>query len=181
MTEMNAMTMENATATMAENRSEGQAAQFEMVEQLAVKMGIPLAEAKAALEAADWNKLTATHLLEQEAFLRKQALDEAVESCAVSDRPTQVNATAGKAHTARKKPVTKPKRFFSSLCDHLRRLMAFGNHNRFTVAKDGDRLLEMPVTALALLLLFSFGTCALLMVVGLFAGCRYMVTPVAEV
>ena len=66
------------------------------------------------------------------------------------------------------------------LCDHLRRLVAFGNRNRFTVFKGNDAILEMPVTALALLLLFSFGTCALLMAVGLFAGCRYTVTNVAE-
>ena len=59
-------------------------------------------------------------------------------------------------------------------------MVAYGNRNRFTVSKGGDPLLEMPVTALALLLLFSFGTCALLMAAGLFAGCRYTVTNAAE-
>lgn len=169
MTEMNAIMMENTNGD--------QAARFAMVEQLAGKMSIPLAEAKAALEAADWNTLTATHLLEREAFLRKQALEDAVESCVDSDDKTARNDTAVQKAAARPR---NSGRWFSNLRDHLRRLVAYGNRNRFTVSKDGGRLLEMPVTALALLLLFSFGTCALLMAVGLFAGCRYAITAVAE-
>ncbi len=53
--------------------------------------------------------------------------------------------------------------------------MAYGNRNRFVISKGRDQLLEMPMTILALLLLCSFGTSALLIVVGLFAGCRYSV------
>jgi len=190
MTEMNATMMENATAAMTETSNEVQTTQYEMTEQLAGKMHITLAEARAALEAADWNMLTATHMLEQEEFLRKQALYEAAESCAASDAATQDAAAPGKAvyTTAEargtlKKAAARPRknrRWFSNLCDHLRRMVAFGNRNRFTVFKGNDPLLEMPVTALALLLLFSFGTCALLMAVGLFAGCRYTVTATAE-
>ena len=190
MTEMNTMMMENATATMAGDNNEVRNVQFEMVQHLAGKMGITLAEARAALEAADWNMLTATHMLEQEEFLRKQALYAAAESCAASDATTQDDTPAGKVtHTVTmdrstvKKAAAKPKKnrqWFSNLCDHLRRMVAFGNRNRFTVFKGNDAILEMPVTALALLLLFSFGTCALLMAVGLFAGCRYTVTNVAE-
>jgi len=190
MTEMNAMMMENSTATMTENDGEVQTAQFEMTEQLAGKMSITLAEAKTALEAADWNMLTATHMLEQEAFLRKQALAEVAESCAANDEATQDDTAPEKATSAMtedrstvKKATAKPRKnrqWFSNLCDHLRRLVAYGNRNRFTVFKGNDPLLEMPVTALALLLLFSFGTCALLMIAGLFAGCRYTVTTAAE-
>jgi hypothetical protein len=181
------MTEMNATAT--ENINEIQAARFDLVEQLARKMSISLEAAKAALEAADWNMLTATHLLEQEEFCRKQQLNEVAEGCVVVDDAAQDSAAAGKAatvdETAKDRIVTrhtapKPKKWFSNLRDHLHRLLAFGNHNRFTIFKDGEQLLEMPVTALALLLFFSFGTCAILMVVGLFAGCRYSLTAAAE-
>lgn len=96
MTEMNATMMENATATMTETSNEVQTTQYEMTEQLAGKMHITLAEARAALEAADWNMLTATHMLEQEEFLRKQALYAAAESCAASDAATQDDTPAGK-------------------------------------------------------------------------------------
>ncbi len=74
--------MENAYATMTEPDNEAQDTKFEMVEQLARKMGISLEEARNALDEADWNTLTATHLLEQEEFRRKQALNEVSESCA---------------------------------------------------------------------------------------------------
>ena len=180
MTEMN--------ATAMENNNEVQTARFDLVEQLARKMSISLEAAKATLEAADWNMLTATHLLEQEEFCRKQQLNQVAESCIVDDNAAQDSATAEKAatvdETAKGKTATnaapRQKKWFSNLRDHLHRLLAFGNHNRFTIFKDGEQLLEMPVTALALLLLFSFGTCAFLMVIGLFAGCRYSLTAVAE-
>lgn len=190
MTEMNATMMENATATLSENSSKEQTIRFDLVEQLARKMCISLEDARNALEAADWNMLTATHMLEQEAFCRKQALNDAAEHCAVNDNAAQASATAGKAAAfgkdtrdsaaAKKKATAKQKKWFSNLCDHLRRLLTYGNRNRFTIFKDGEQLLEMPVTALALLLLFSFGTCALLMLVGLFAGCRYNITNAVE-
>jgi len=184
MTDMNATMMENATATASENSSNGQTTKYDLVEQLARKMGISMEAAKAAMEAADWNTLTATHMLEQEAFLRKQALNEAVESCADSDDTIQDNpAAARKAaqdSTTGKKAPARRRKWFNNLSDHLRRLIAYGNRNRFTIIKDGEQLLEMPVTALALLLFFSFGTCALLMIAGLFVGCRYTVTAAAE-
>jgi hypothetical protein len=180
MTEMNATMMENATATMTQNRDGEQTSQFDLVEQLARKMSINLEDAKAALEAAGWNTLTATYLLEQEEFRRKQALNEVAESCVVKDNAAHESAAPGKAA---KKAVARPRKnrqWLANLRDHIHRLLAFGNHNRFTVVRDGEQLLEMPVTALALLLLFSFGTCALLMAAGLFAGCRYTLTAVAE-
>lgn len=185
MTEMN-----TATATMTENNNKGQTVKFDLAEQLARKMSISLEDAKAALEKADWNTLTATHLLEQEEFRRKQALNETAESCAGNDNAAQGNpsaestATSGKvtqdSPDAEKKTAARQKKWFSNVCDHLRCLVAYGNRNRFTVTKDGDRLLEMPVTALAILLLLSFGTCVPLMIVGLFAGCRYSITTAVE-
>ena len=179
MTEMNATMTQNATATVTENRNGEQTSQFDLVEQLARKMSVNLEDAKAALEAAGWNTLTATYLLEQEEFRRKQALNEVAESCVVKDNATHENAAPGKAAKKAARP-RKNRQWLANLRDHIHRLLAFGNHNRFTVVRDGEQLLEMPVTALALLLLFSFGTCALLMAAGLFAGCRYTLTAVAE-
>lgn len=190
MTEMNTNMMENATATTTENSNEEQAVKYDLVERLARKMSISLEEAKNILETADWNMLTATHMLEKEDFLRKQALNDVAASCMGDGSATQDSAAAEKAPTvvknpqgsatAREKTGAKHKKWFNNLRDHLHRLLAFGNHSRFTIIKDGEQLLEMPVTALALLLLFSFGTCAALMVVGLFSGCRYNITAAAE-
>ena len=182
MTEMN-----TATATALENNNEAKTTKYDLVEQLSHKMHITLEEARNALEASDWNMLTATHLLEQEEFLRKQALNEAAESCGVGEEDAQDSAaavnTANAEESASARKAARPRkqrRWFSNLCDHLRRLLAYGNRNHFVISKDGEQLLEMPMTVMALLLVCSLGTCALLMAVGLFAGCRYSITAAAK-
>ncbi len=55
----------------------------------------------------------------------------------------------------------------------IRDLFNLGNRNRFEVRKDDKLLLEVPVTVLVLLLIFAFWVCIPLLVIGLFAGCRY--------
>ena len=62
---------------------------------------------------------------------------------------------------------------FKNLGAHLRRLLACGNRNRFIARKGEEQLLAMPVTALVLLMLCAFWVCVPLLVIGLFAGCRY--------
>lgn len=57
----------------------------------------------------------------------------------------------------------------------LREMIARGCHSRFTVRRKDAVLLELPVIVLILGLLFAFKASALLLVIGLFAGCRYSV------
>ena len=73
----------------------------------------------------------------------------------------------------------------------IRDLIARGIHSRFTVRRKDAVVLDLPVIVLVLGLLCAFRTCVLLLVIGLFAGCRYNVgdkevaepatDPVAEV
>ena len=147
--------------------------EYEMTEQLAEKMHITLEEAKAALEAAEWNTLTATHILEQENFRRKQALDAIASEGAESGPEAQPEAEAAEHVRAEAKKARR--NGLKQIGRAIRDLVALGNRSRFAIHRDGSQLLEMPVTVLAVLLLFSFGTCALLLVAGLFAGCRYSV------
>ena len=73
----------------------------------------------------------------------------------------------------------------------IRDLIARGVHSRFTVRRKDAVVLDLPVIVLVLGLLCAFRACALLLVIGLFAGCRYNVgdkeaaepaaEPVAEV
>ena len=156
--------------------------EYEMVEQLAAKMHITQEEARAALEAGEWNTLTATHLLEQEKFRRMQALNAfasddaeggAEAQAEPDDSAAQAEAEPARAAATRARGKTRGalRRIGRAIMD----LIAVGNRNRFAIHRNGEPLLEMPVTVLAVLLLFSFGTCALLLVVGLLAGCRYSV------
>lgn len=159
--------------------------QYEMTEKISEKFNVTLEEAKAALEASDWNMLTATHLMDQESFNRKQALYEAAstgEAAAVQVAPEADAAdTAAEEQpaeavafvTAKKVRENKHGRGLRNLGDHIRRLVACGNRNRFVVRKGDDQVLALPVTVLAVLLLFAFWVCLPLLVIGLFAGFRY--------
>ena len=93
MMETNA-TMENSIGTGTETSAstEPNATQSELVEQLANKCGVTLEEAKAALDANNWNMLTATYQLEQEAFKRKQKLNNVLSSQSVSDQTAEKSA-----------------------------------------------------------------------------------------
>ena len=117
--------------------------QYEMTEKLSEKMNVTLEEAKAALEANDWNMLDAALQLGQARGTAKKA--EAAQGCGI------LKKIGGAVHG----------------------LIARGNRNRFTVRRNDATVVELPVTILALLMLFSFGFCAFLLVIGLFAGCRY--------
>lgn len=57
--------------------------------------------------------------------------------------------------------------------EHIRRLIACGNRNRFEIRKDGKSVMELPVTVLVLALVCAFWVCVPLLVIGLFTGCRY--------
>ncbi len=120
--------------------------QYEMTEKLSEKMNVTLEEAKAALEASEWNMLDAALLLEQEHG--PSAKPEAAQR---GERHKGLR-NAGRA---------------------VRKLVACGSRNRFTVRRGDAVVVELPVTALALLLLFAFWVCVPLLVIGLFAGCRY--------
>ena len=159
--------------------------QYEMTEKLSEKANVTLEEAKAALESGNWNMLTATHLLEQEKFRRMQALNEFAmggEAVAVQAAPEAREADGievASDEPATPEAVEEPKaekrrdKAHRSLGNHIRRLVACGNRNRFEVRKGEASVLAMPVTALVLLLLFAFWVCVPLLVIGLFAGFRY--------
>lgn len=132
---------------------------YEMAEKLSEKMGVSLEKATAALEACDWEMLDAALMLEKE---NGQTEEQAWTSCDASaeDNP-------GYEARERRRGVVE------GLGGLLRDLFNLGNRNRFEVRKGDEVLLEVPVTVLVLLLIFAFWVCIPLLVIGLFAGCRY--------
>ena len=132
---------------------------YEMAEKLSEKMGVSLEKATAALEACDWEMLDAALMLEKE---NGQTEEQAWTSCDASaeDNP-------GYEARVRRRGVVE------GLGGLLRDLFNLGNRNRFEVRRGDEVLLEVPVTVLVLLLIFAFWVCIPLLVIGLFAGCRY--------
>ena len=57
----------------------------------------------------------------------------------------------------------------------LHELFARSCHSRFLVRRADAVVVDLPVIALVVALICAFRACALLLVIGLFAGCRYSV------
>ena len=167
--------------------------QYEMTENLAKKCNVTLEEAKVALEAGDWNMLTAGQLLEEEKLRKMQELDEVASACAATaaqeapeeaaaeasiadeataEEPAEACEQAGKAECAKARKHDRGSGL-RNLWEHVRKLVARGNRNRFEIRKGDALVLEMPVTVLVLALVCMFWLCLPLLVIGLFAGCRY--------
>ena len=167
--------------------------QYEMTENLARKCNVTLEEAKVALEAGDWNMLTAGQLLEEEKLRKMQERDEVASACAATaaqeapeeaaaeatvadevtaEEPAEACEQAGDAECAKARKRDRGSGL-RNLWEHVRKLVARGNRNRFEIRKGDALVLEMPVTVLVLALVCMFWLCLPLLVIGLFAGCRY--------
>ena len=132
---------------------------YEMAEKLSEKMNVTLEQATAALEACDWEMLDAALKLEKER----------------GEQAGQAWSTAAK--TAEKDEGRDRRKdrghLFDNLGDLVRSLLSMGTRNRFEVRKGESMILDVPVLALVLLLIFAFWVCIPLLVIGLFAGYRY--------
>ncbi len=125
--------------------------QYEMTEMLSKRLNVTMTEAKDALEANDWNMLDAAVLLEQQ---------NASETSSKED--------SSKENSSRK---TKGCGFWAT----IRNLIDKGTQNTFEVRRNGESILEIPLLVLVVLMLVSFGSCTILLVIGLFAGCSYKI------
>ena len=160
--------------------------QNEMVRNLAEKCDVNREEARAALETGEWNMLTAAQLLECDKLRKAQAVEEVVSGCEAATAQATASETVEDAQAAQSESFEQAERpartaagrhcgdkGLKNLGNHIRRLVACGNRNRFLVRRGEAVLLELPVTVVAVLMLFAFWTCVPLLVVGLFLGCRY--------
>ena len=132
---------------------------YEMVEKLSEKLGVTLEEAKTALEASDWDMLDAALLLEKEHGGEAGTYTTRQEKKTIEEEP---------AHRGGRYALKR-------LGQVVKHLFDVGNRNRFEVRrKDSEEIvLDMPTTAMVLLLIFAFWVCVPLLVIGLFGGFRY--------
>ena len=138
---------------------------FEMVEKLRTKANVSYEEAKAALEASNWDILDALVLLESEG---------------------KVNNGATKAeYTTQEKPETKAQPWnnadtkakvsdgLSKLWAWVKKIFALGNGNQFVIRRNGDELVSMPITVAVILMIVFWPFSLIVLFVGLFLGARY--------
>lgn len=133
---------------------------FEMVETLREKANVSYEEARAALEASNWDLLDAILLLESEGKITPE--------------------TSSYSTRAEELPPEEEQRSHRGFHDGMRwlarslgKLLRIGNTNSLVVARNGKELFTLPVTVFAILLLCSVWTILIAMVVSLFFGVRY--------
>ncbi len=129
---------------------------YEMVENLRTKANVTYEEAKAALEASDWDMLDALVLLESEGkvngapeFTTKEKADET------------------------RRSACKEKRSLSKLGAWIRKMIDLGNKNQFVISRKGSELVAMPLTVMALLMVLVWPFSLIVLFAGFFLGTRY--------
>ena len=130
---------------------------YEMVENLRTKANVTYEEAKAALEASDWDMLDALVRLENEGKV---------------DTATPEFTTKEKEET-KTQYNTKAHKGLSGVWSWLKEMLRKGNTNQFVINRKGNELVAMPITVMALLMILVWRFSLILLFVGLFLGCRY--------
>ena len=132
---------------------------LEMVELLRDKAGISYEEAKEVLEQSNWDPLEAVLLLEKQGKTPPGGR-------AYSTQSEQEGPKAHGGHRGAKWAVNR-------LGPLIGKLVHTGNANHFVITRRDQELLSLPVTAFAVILLFTFWFSLIALVVGLFCGLRY--------
>ena len=134
---------------------------YEMVEKLREKANVSYEEAKAALEASDWDILDALVLLEGEGKVKD------------GDAPAPEFTTQEKK--VEKAPVQENgfKDGMSKLWDLVKKLFQKGNANQFVISRKDKEAFSMPITVLVILTIALWPWSLIALVVGLVCGARY--------
>ncbi len=149
---------------------------LEQVEKLREKANVSYHEAREALASTNGDILEAIIKLEKDKKIAPPGNGGFYSSQGHSrreqDRETKRSRPGWEESVGRDGSVT-----FAELAGRFLRwcgrLIDRGNRNSFVVKKDGVRIMTVPVTVLAVLLLFAFWIVLPLIILGLFFGYRY--------
>ncbi|NLW39517.1 MAG: DUF4342 domain-containing protein [Tissierellia bacterium] len=149
---------------------------LEQVEKLRKRANISYDEAKKALEETNGDILQAIINLEKKNLIKPPA-----GGGYYSSKESQENRNQDDFNQAEKDSPKKEYglsfgelvgKFFRWCGDLINR----GNRNHFVVIKDGEQIMTIPVTVLAILIIFTFWITIPITVLGLFFGYRYVFT-----
>lgn len=136
---------------------------MEMVEKLRRHANVSYEEAKAALEAANWDMLDAMIELEKRGKVRAgAAYDTGSGNQGAQYEAVHATASAKREHTGWKNFCSGVKSLFTKSCK-----------NSFRVSHNGNEVISVPVLVMILLLIPCFWVVLPVLVVGLFFNCRY--------
>jgi len=132
---------------------------FEMVERLRANVNVSYEEAKAALEASDWDLLEAMVLLEKEGK---------VDSGSAASYTTREDAHAGCDRDAE-----RFKAVMGRVGEKLKKGVDYLMRNTFEISRKDKVMLSLPVLVLLVFLLLRMWPVLIVLIVGLFFGFRY--------
>ncbi len=141
---------------------------FEMTEKLREKVNVSYEEAKAALEANDWDLLEAIIYLEN----RGKHPYNSHEEKADADRRAE-NRSEEQAKERRKEREKQVSGVLQGIIGFLTKLLQKGMHNSLEVYHNDNRILSIPIVFLVLLLIFGFWFIIPILIIALFFGLRY--------
>ena len=115
---------------------------YEMVELLRQKANVSYEEAKAALEAADWDLLDAIVLLEREGKVPENDARFSTKAEEKAEEPKKKKERDGAFRDGAR-----------TVGGIFRRMLNYGNRNYIVASRDGKEVVSLPLTAFVLLLL----------------------------
>lgn len=136
---------------------------IEMVERLKEKADVTYEEAKAALEASNWDMLDAVILLEKDSKIKQ----------GTGEYSTKKKEHKKEKHYDMPKDTVGIGDVLMKFGRWIGKLIQMGNRNSINADKNGERMISLPVTAFVLLLIVGFWGVLPIMVVGLFCGFSY--------
>lgn len=143
---------------------------FDRAMKLSQRTGVSLEDAKAALNACDFDMLDAVVYLEK--------LGKTTAPYSTSYTTTMNGNSDGSLETDFCEADKKPKKvtFGDLLAKFFRwvgKVIKIGNENFLDVTRNGEEIIKMPITVCVLLLLLAFWVCVPLLIIGLFFSFRY--------
>lgn len=142
--------------------------QLEKVEKLREKTGVTYEEAKAALEANNWDMLDAIVYLESHGKIKSP--DMSSYSTRTENSQEFQRASQNYDRSCRKKTLGEMLDKFFCWCG---KVIKKGCESYFEVKKDGKNILNMPVIVLVLLIICFFWVTIPLLIIGLFCDLKY--------
>ncbi len=148
---------------------------LEQVEKLREYANISYEEAKVALEETDGDILEAIVNLE-----KRNRINRPEGGGTFNSNERQQESQERRSEPSGNKTYSRSERssfgqmigkFFRSLGD----IISKGNRNVFEVMQDEERVMSIPVTVMAVLLLFTFWITIPLVILGMFFGYRYRI------
>lgn len=139
--------------------------ELEKVERLRERAKISYEEARQALEENNWDLLDAMVYLEKQGKVQQPKQSSYTTQY---EEPKKIEEAVNDT-----KKTSSVGDLLNRFIDWCKRILKKGNENSFHVEKNEKQILSIPVTLLVIIAILAFWFVFILLIIGLFCGCRY--------